>query len=343
MGYGSKVYACPLAGICVSNRPQVMNLRRLYTRFDWFLPVLTSAAALAVLFAGVPYSLGYGLQPSSLLRQTWAMWTGFPEWRHGVLVIPLAAFLVYLKRNELKRVPIRGSWCGLPVLALATVLFWAGFITDLQYVGYAALQLFAAGLVIWFLGTRFFGAVLFIWLFLGFAWPLVFLDQYVAFPLRLLMSNASAHALNLLGVATVRAGTAILSAPDPAAGIGTGQRFSVDVADPCSGLHSLFALTMVSALYAIAAFRCWWQIFALFLAAFPLAIFGNVCRIILLTFGTMAFGSRFALGSEERPAWFHSTAGFLVYGVALAGLLLVGNVLGRLEKLSAADRFTTNP
>jgi exosortase len=325
----AKVYACPLRGNCVSNHPQVMNLRWLYTRCDWFFPAVTSAAALAVLFAGVPYSLGYGLQPSSLFRQTWSMWMAFPEWRHGILVIPLAAFLVYLKRNDLKRVPIRGSWWGLAVLVLATFLFWAGFITDLQYVGYAALQFFTAGLVIWFLGTRFFGAVLFIWLFLSFAWPFVFLDQYVAFPLRLLMSNASAHTLNLLGVATLRAGTAILSAPDPAAGMVTGQRFSVDVADPCSGLHSLFALTMVAALYGIAVFRRWWQILVLILAAFPLAIFGNFC--------TIAFGSRFALGSEEHPTWFHSTAGFFVYGVALAGLLLLGTILIRLAKLPAAD------
>jgi exosortase len=313
-----------------------MHLRWLYSRFDWFPPAVTSAVALAVLFAGVPYSLGYGLQPSSLFRQTWSMWTAFPEWRHGILAIPLAALLVYLKRDELKRVPIRGSWWGLPILVLALFLFWAGFITDLQYVGYAALQLFTGGLVIWFLGTRFFGAVLFIWLFLSFAWPFVFLDQYVAFPLRLLMSSASARALNLLGMATVHAGTAILSAPDPAAGMVTGQRFSVDVADPCSGLHSLFALTMVSALYGIAVFRRWWQILILFLAAFPLAILGNFCRIILLTFGTIAFGSRFALGSEEQPTWFHSAAGFFVYGVALAGLLLLGTVLSRLAKPPAA-------
>ena len=266
------------------------------------------------------------------------MWMAYPEWGHGLLVIPLAAFLVYLKRNDLKQIPIRGSWWGLPVLILAIALFWAGFITDLQYAGYAALQLFTAGLVIWFLGTRFFGAVFFIWLFLSFAWPLVFLDQYVAFPLRLLMSSASAHALNLLGIATIRAGTAILSGPDPAAGVVTGQRFSVDVADPCSGLHSLFALTMVSALYGIAVFRRWWQVLVLVLAAFPLAIFGNFCRIILLTFGTISFGSRFALGSEEHPAWFHSAAGFFVYGVALAGLQLLGIALSRLSaKPSAAD------
>jgi hypothetical protein len=78
-----------------------------------------------------------------------------------------------------------------------------------------------------------------------FAWPFVFLDQYVSFPLRLFMSSVSGHFLNLVGVPTVREGTAILSAADPATGLEIGKRFSVDIADPCSGIHSLFALTMV--------------------------------------------------------------------------------------------------
>jgi exosortase/archaeosortase family protein len=109
----------------------------------------------------------------------------------------------------------------------------------------------------------------------------------------------------------------------------TGQRFSVDVADPCSGMHSLFALTMIAALYAIAVFRRWWQILFIVLAAFPLAAFGNLCRILMLTFGTMSLGSSVALGTEEAPSGFHTAAGILVYLAALGGMLAIGSVLKR--------------
>jgi exosortase len=256
----------------------------------------------------------------------------FSEWTHGMLVFPIVLFLVFWKKKELSRVPIKGSWIGFPVLLLAIVLYWAGYIAGLQYVGYLSIMTFIAGFVLWFLGTRFFGTVFFIWAFLMFAWPFVFLDQYIAFPLRLLMSEASARVLNAIHVPTIREGTAILSAPDIRTALQKGARFSVDVADPCSGIRSLFALTMISALYGIFSFRKSWQILVLFLIAFPFAIFGNLCRILMLTFGTIGFGSRFAIGTLEEPSWFHEGAGFIVYIAALLGVLSVGIFIGRFPK-----------
>ena len=266
------------------------------------------------------------------------MWFGFNDWTHGILVFPLIAVILFLKRKELEQVPVKGSWLGLPVLLLAVLLYWLGFITDLQYVGYLAIQAFVAGLILWHLGTLFFGRIFLIWAFLLFAWPFVFLDQYVGFPLRLFMSTASAHFLNFVGVPTVREGTAILSASDPATGKTIGQRFSVDIADPCSGIHSLFALTMVSALYAIIMFRRWWQIVLVVASAFPLAMFGNYCRILMLTFGTIVFGSDLAIGSEQNPTWFHTSAGFLVYVAALGGVLFVGWSVGKLSPAGSVNR-----
>jgi exosortase len=277
-----------------------------------------------VLFAQIPYAIGYGHYPVSLFVVTRSMWFGFGDWTHGILVLPLIPVILFLKRKELEQVPVKGSRLGLPVLLLAIVLYWFGFIADLQYVGYLAIQAFIAGLILWYLGTLFFRRIFFIWSFLLFAWPFVFLDQYVSFPLRLFMSTVSANVLNVAGIPTVREGTAILSAADAATGMTIGQRFSVDIADPCSGIHSLFALTMMSALYAIMMFRRWWQIVVVVASAFPLAMFGNFCRILVLTIGTIVSGSDFAIGSEQNPTWFHTGAGFLIYIAALGGVLLVG-------------------
>jgi exosortase len=291
-----------------------------------------------VLFAQIPYAVGYGRYPVSLLEVTRTMWFGFSDWTHGILVFPLIAVILFFKRKELAQVPVKGSWLGAPVLLLAVLLYWFGFLTDLQYVGYLAIQAFVAGLVLWYLGTRFFGRIFFIWAFLLFAWPFVFLDQYVSFPLRLFMSTVSGHFLNLVGVPTVCEGTAILSAAAPATGLDIGQRFSVDIADPCSGIHSLFALTMVSALYAIVVFRRWWQILLIAASAFPLAVSGNFCRILILTFGTLVFGSDFAIGSEQKPTWFHTGAGFLVYLAALGGVLFVARLVGKFSRTGLANR-----
>jgi exosortase/archaeosortase family protein len=70
----------------------------------------------------------------------------------------------------------------------------------------------------------------------------------------------------------------------------------------------------------------------LFAAALPLAVFGNFCRILMLTFGTAAFGSDFAVGTLENPTWFHLAAGFVVYIAALIGIFLFAWLLNRQAK-----------
>jgi exosortase len=300
----------------------VSILPRSRSGFGLLFATAAGVLSLLTLFFCIPYAAGYGFRPVSLFENARMLWFGFSEWTHGIVVVPLAGLLIFLRRRELSMVPAKGSWLGLFVLLISALAYWFGAIADLQYIGYLSLQGFLAGLVLWLVGLTFFKEVFLIWAFLTFAWPFIFLDQYLAFPLRLLMSSASAHFLTLIGIPTLKEGTAILSAPNPGLGLFTGQRFSVDVADPCSGLHSLFALTMVAGFYASLIFRRGWQVVVVTLSALPLAVFGNLCRIVMLTAGALQFGNAFAIGSAENPSWFHEGAGVLVYVAALAGVFL---------------------
>ena len=80
-----------------------------------------------------------------------------------------------------------------------------------------------------------------------------------------------------------------------------------------------------------------WKKWVLFLCAPPLAVAGNLARIIMLTIGTVAFGSEFALGKNplENPSWFHLAAGYLVFLVALCGMMGVGWLLSLTWKSSS--------
>jgi exosortase len=182
-------------------------------------------------------------------------------------------------------------------------------------------------------------------LFLAFAWPMPFLDNVIAFPLRMVMSSAAVFFLDAIGIDVVRNGTGILSAPDPMLGIPAGQKFAVDVADPCSGIRSLFALMMVSALYAQFTLKTWWQKWALFACSAPLAILGNLARILMLTIGTIVFGAEFAIGKNALtdPSWFHMAAGYLVFIVALGGMVGIGALLTNGPGIAAAAREKLNP
>ena len=162
------------------------------------------------------------------------------------------------------------------------------------YVGVVSMEFVYAGLIILFLGWQFMRALFFPCAFLLFMWPYGFFED-IAFQLRMIMSDLSHHVLILIGVPNVLNGSAILSPPNAQ------PPFAIDIADPCSGIRSLFALVMMAALAAFFLFRKAWQMIAIIAASVPLVIFGNLVRIVILTLATIHFGQAFALGRERQP------------------------------------------
>lgn len=300
-------------------------------RTDWsslgaVLYIWIPALILAFLLAGIPYGTGYGFAKvplAFLMEELWKL----PDWEHCFLVPLAVAFIIYETRDKLAVLRPEPSAWGYPLIFLGLFFYWAGQRVDNQYIGYASMQWLIGSWIILMLGWGFMRQLAFPWMFLVFLWPLLFLETYLAFPLRMIMSEASVTALNLIGIPSVKSGTAILSAADPTTGKAIGEAFSVDVADPCSGIRSLFALMMVSALYGFFVFRQWWKHALIFCCSVPLAVLGNLFRILLLTVGTLMFGADFAIGSLEEPTTFHMFAGFFVFAVALGGMLGIGALL----------------
>ena len=298
---------------------------------------VTSTVLLGMLLS-LPYSFGVGTTNYSIGEFLWVSWTTNPEMQHGFLVLPAIAYLIYQSRGELLKVPrTSANIPGLFVLAAGLFLFWAGSQADVTSIGLGSLMVVVVGLVWFFLGWRMLLLLSFPIGFFIFAIPIPGLDTMVAYPLRVIMSNTSAAVLDFIGIHVVRQGTGILSAPDPLLGLPAGKKFSVDVADPCSGIRSLFALLMVSALYAHFTLKIWWEKWILFLCAIPLAISGNLARILALTLATVAFGTEFAIGKNAltEPSWFHMAAGYLVFGVAIGGMLGIAWLLSNGKNLKA--------
>jgi exosortase len=229
--------------------------------------------------------------------------------------------------KDLQKVAIRPCGWGAGVVLAALGMYWIGYKIDITIVGFMSLQLMIGGLILWLLGWDMMKALAFPYIFLMFAYPFYFLDNIISFPLRGVMCELSQGFLNLIGVDTMRVGTALVSAPDYAAGLKQGERFALDVANPCSGIRSLFALMMVSALYAHLTLDKTWQKLVLFALSPALAVAGNFARMLMLTFGTILMGSGVAIGTEENPTTYHMAAGFFVFVVALGGMVAVGWVL----------------
>jgi exosortase len=292
------------------------------------------AIFITAILLGVQYSYGIGTTTYSLAQYIWRTWNESEDMGHGMIVVPAALFLIYHDRERLLSIAPRPGWGGLVFLITGLLIFWCGHLADVTFAGLLSLIIILAGTVWWLLGWEFLKALSFPIAFLLFAIPFPGLDSMVALPLRYLMSKLGVVILNLIGVPVVLVGTGILSAPDATLQLTAGKKFAVDVANPCSGIRSLFALMMVGALFAHFTLRGGWRKWVLFLCTPPLAIAGNLARILMLTIGTVVFGSEFALGKNplEHPSWFHMLAGYLVFIVALLGMMGVGSLLGRISR-----------
>jgi exosortase len=291
---------------------------------------------LTALLLSLQYSYGVGTTTYSLARYIWINWNENEDMGHGFLIIPAVCFLIYSDRKRLLSLTPKCGWGGLPLAAVGLLLFWAGNQADVTFVGLVSLMMVIAGAVWWLLGREFLKALAFPIGFLIFAIPFPGLDMMIALPLRFIMSKMSVLVLNLIGIPVILNGTGILSAPDPALHLAAGERFGVDVANPCSGIRSLFALMMVGSLFAHFTLKEAWKKWALFCCALPLSVLGNFARILMLTLGTVAFGSDFSLGKNPLtdPSWFHLAAGYLVFIVAFAGMMGAASLLERLPSLS---------
>jgi exosortase len=303
----------------------------------WWIPLFSGAIFFLVAVFLIPYASSLYEVKKSLAGLVWALASfgtstenlASLDFTYCLFVPFIFAYLVWHRWKDLDQAPIRGSNLSLGLIILGVLVYWFGLRAENQYFGYASVQILLAGVILWLWGWAVFRILLFPWAFLIFTWPMPFLDPIIAFPLRMVMSTMASHVLPMMGIACLQNGTGLLSPQDVLHNIPVGARFHIDIADPCSGIRSLFALLMFSALFGYLFLPRLWQQWLVFLSAFPLAILGNLSRVIMLVFGSIFFGSTFAIGTTEQPSWFHEGCGFLVYGVALGAEFVLASLLTR--------------
>ncbi|MDB6138206.1 MAG: Exosortase [Verrucomicrobiaceae bacterium] len=285
--------------------------------------VAAASACLAVLLlvAGLPYAAGYGSFRRSMWQLLTDAWFNSQDstWQHGALAPLIAGYLVWLKRAQVAALPLRPSFWGLAVVMMASALYYVGYKANNYYFGAMALQLLCAGGVIWVLGWPQFRVLLFPWCILAFTWPVRFLEDTLGFQLRFIMVRCVAAILEWVHAPVWKDGTTLLSAPSADHAAGDWLKLNVD--GPCSGMRTLFALMLVSALFAYFRQRTWGRRLALFATSIPLAIAGNMVRLFLLIGGSALFGQSVAVGNQETEVTtFHFLAGVAVFIVAVAGM-----------------------
>ncbi len=237
---------------------------------------------------------------------------GGADYSHGYLIPFVSLGVLWLKRNELAAAPRSVYQAGLALIVFALLLHWFGAKAQQTRLSLFSLILMTWAIPLYFYGWQVAKLLIFPCAYLIFCIPLNFLDQ-ISFPLRIFAAAASTGILNGLGIEAERSGSAIYST---AAG-----GFNFDVADPCSGIRSLLAMTALTAVYAYLTQKTLLKKWILFLCAIPLAIIGNMARIATIGLVAQAFGDQLAL------TLYHDYSGYVVFGVAIGFMVAIGSAL----------------
>jgi exosortase len=307
-------------------------MERLNTNYlhRWWIPLGCGGFFLILISVIIPYSTSlWGVKKSlfSIILGLSNLHDAPLDSTYCLFVPFIFAYLVFLRHKDIEKAPVRGSNLALGLILVGLLSYWFGMRAGDQYFGYAAVQILLAGLILWLWGWAVFRILLFPWAFFIFTWPMPFLEPIIAFPLRMAMSTLASHLLPIIGIPCIQNGTALMSPSDALLNIPTGARFAIDIADPCSGIRSLFALLMFSALFGYLFLPRWWQQWLIFLSAFPLVIVGNLTRVVLLVLGSIMFGSAFAVGTADNPSWYHEGCGYLIYAVTLGSEFCLASLL----------------
>lgn len=230
---------------------------------------------------------------------------------HGILVPLVSLYIVWQRRNLLRRVRLDGENSGLIILAFGLFIHIICALLKIYFLSGFSFVFVIYGMVLFFLGKEIAGNLFFPIFFLLAMIPLpLVLIGNLTVKLKLFAAQCATFALNRVGFPSILEGN-IIRMPNSYTVVGA----------PCSGLRSLISLLTLGVLFALSLKVSYCKKCLLFLSALPLAMATNILRIIILSMVNDLYGEKAALG------FIHDFSGFLVFALAFLGLFTVSRML----------------
>lgn len=242
-------------------------------------------------------------------------WNSDPDYSHGYLVVPLALFFLWLRRQQRPSLELgfHPAWLGLIVVA-AVLRYIAGRFY-LPEIDAWSIPLWLAGVV----------GCLWGWPALRWAWPsLVFLwfatplpgtvALALSNPLQRVAAQLSGIALQICGLPAIVEGTTILLGEE-----------TLEVERACSGLRMFYGITALAFASIVIMRPGWLKSIAIVLAIAPVAVLMNVLRI------TVTGVLNYSYPDAGIDAIVHDWSGILVLPLAMLvflGLIVLFDRIG---------------
>lgn len=242
------------------------------------------------------------------LRKLMEAWDRFPDYSHGYLVVPLALYFLWARRDSLPGVPDRLAWPGLILIGLSIAMRMFGARYYVDAIDAWSILLWVAGVVWLFGGARILRwslpSILFLWFMIPLPWRA---ERMLSLPLQRVATKLSCWGLQLLGQPAISEGNVIHINNVP-----------LQVAEACSGLRIFVGIVALAFACLILFRRTWWENALLIVSVLPIALIANMMRIVVT-------GMLYQHASGEAAQTFmHDISGYVMipFAAGLFGLVM---------------------
>ena len=253
-----------------------------------------------------------------------ATWISSPTYSYGMLVPPVAAFLIWRQRAVLRRIAPRPWPWGLVLIGGAALVATIGQVVSALVVEQLALIALLQAATLTLLGPAVFRRLAFPLFYLYLAVPL---GAGLIAPLQEFTARFAVGLLDLLGV-PARLDGLLIRIP--------GATFHV--AEACAGLRFLLASLAVGLLLAWLFLRSWWQRLLFTALSIALPIVGNGLRAAGVVLAAHRGDPSSAISID------HLTYGYVFTGLLLACLVGLAAMFGSPRRAApAGPQFAAMP
>jgi exosortase len=244
------------------------------------------------------------------------VWDDVDYYSHGYMVPLVALWAASAQRGVLPTLPAARDARGIGVIAAALVLYFIGMTASLVGLAGLSIPVAVAGLVLFLRGAAWLRALSFGIGYLLFMVPLPpALLTPIIVKLQLFVSVAGVGLLQAAGHAIHREGN-LIHLPD-------GE--TLFVAEACSGITSIVTLVPLGVFLAYFTERRWAFRTLLVATVIPVAMLGNLVRVVISVIAAEQIGAEAATQSA-----FHDWVGLSTYVAACLVLLGIGRWIRKL-------------
>ena len=255
---------------------------------------------LLIVFVAVYYRTFLWLNYKYLLPESY--------YSHGYLIPFVSVYLIYTRRNDLRKIPLASDPLGLVLVAISLLLHILAILGNVNFVSAFSIMTYATGCSLFLFGRALRKAIAFPLFFLVFMLPVpdAFTD-IIGLPLKSMATTCALEIIDAMGIPYIREGFRIHF---------TDSSFLVGT--PCNGMRSLISFLALGSFVVYFIRTTWWKRSLFLIAVLPLSILLNGLRIAVLLLIAKNIGQQ----AVSPESYLHDGSGLVVFVIGLMVMVI---------------------